>query len=280
MAGGMDSFGDIHRAQYYQLDEKGVTFIERAIRYGNKFQENKNSAQVSLFGEASEVQFPEPEIPDAEKWGVMEELSKEKELVGIYISGHPLDDFKTEMKYYCNTPLTIFQNQEELLNRDIAIGGIVTTVEHRVSKNGKGWAMFSLEDYSGSFEFRVFGEEYLKFRHFLVPNSFLYIKVFCRKGWNNDVRLTFGNMQLLQDILEEFSKKITLNFSIKDITELNVQKLSTILSKHKGTKNLNFTVYDLEENIKLNLPSRSFKVDISNELIEVLRNEQIQFKLN
>ena len=280
MAGGMDSFGSIHRAQYYQLDEKGVTFIERAIRYGNKFQENKNSAQVSLFGEASEVQFPEPEIPEAEKWGVMEELSKEKELVGIYISGHPLDDFKTEMKYYCNTPLTIFQNQEDLLNRDIAIGGIVTNVEHRVSKNGKGWAMFTLEDYSGSFEFRVFGEEYLKFRHFLVPNSFLYIKVFCRKGWNNDVRLTFGNMQLLQDILEEFSKKITLSLSIKDITELNVQKLNTILSKYKGTKNLNFTVYDLEENIKLNLPSRSFKVDISNELIEVLRNEQIQFKLN
>jgi len=280
MAGGMDSFGSIHRAQYYQLDEKGVTFIERAIRYGNKFQENKNSAQVSLFGEASEVQFPEPEIPEAEKWGVMEELSKEKELVGIYISGHPLDDFKTEMKYYCNTPLTIFQNQEDLLNRDIAIGGIVSSVEHRVSKNGKGWAMFTSEDYSGSFEFRVFGEEYLKFRHFLVPNSFLYIKVFCRKGWNNDVRLTFGNMQLLQDILEEFSKKITLSLSIKDITELNVQKLSTILSKYKGTKNLNFTVYDLEENIKLNLPSRSFKVDISNELIEVLRNEQIQFKLN
>ena len=280
MAGGMDSFGNIHRAQYYQLDEKGVTFIERAIRYGNKFQENKNSAQVSLFGEASEIQFPEPEIPEAKKWGVMEELSKEKELVGIYISGHPLDDFKTEIKYYCNTPLTVFQNQEDLLNRDIAIGGIVTNVEHRVSKNGKGWAMFSLEDYSGSFEFRVFGEEYLKFRHFLVPNSFLYIKVFCRKGWNNDVRLTFGSMQLLQDILEEFSKKITLSLSIKDITELNVQKLSTILSKYKGTKNLNFTVYDLEENIKLNLPSRSFKVDISNELIEVLRNEQIQFKLN
>ena len=81
VAGGFDSFGNIHRAQYYQLDEKGVTFIERAIRYGNKFQENKNSAQVSLFGEASEVQFPEPEIPEAEKWGMMEELSKEKELV-------------------------------------------------------------------------------------------------------------------------------------------------------------------------------------------------------
>ncbi|WP_445725707.1 DNA polymerase III subunit alpha, partial [Flavobacterium sp.] len=225
MAGGLDSFKNVHRAQYYQLDEKGVTFIERAIRYGNKYQENKNSAQISMFGEASEVQFPEPEIPHAQKWGMMEELSKEKELVGIYISGHPLDDFKTEIRYYCNTPLTVFQNQAELVNKDIAVGGIITNVEHRVSKNGKGWASFNLEDYSGSHEFRLFGEEYLKFRHFLVPNSFIYAKIFCRKGWNNDVRITFGTIQMLQDILEEFSKKITLNLSLKDINEANIQKL-------------------------------------------------------
>ncbi|WP_457610541.1 DNA polymerase III subunit alpha, partial [Lutibacter sp.] len=103
MAGALDSFKNVHRAQYYQLDEKGVTFIERAIRFGNKYQENKNSAQISMFGEASEIQFPEPEIPAAEKWGMMEELSKEKEMVGIYISGHPLDDFKNEVKYFSNT---------------------------------------------------------------------------------------------------------------------------------------------------------------------------------
>jgi len=281
LAGGMDSFGNIHRAQYYQLDEKGVTFIERAIRYGNKFQENKNSAQVSLFGETSEVQFPEPEIPAAEKWGMMEELSKEKELVGIYISGHPLDDFKTEIKYYCNTPMAAFQNLANLKDKDMSIGGIVTSVEHRVSKQGKGWAIFTFEDYSGGYEFKIFGEEYLRFRHFLVPNSFLYIKVFGRKNYyNDDVKLSFGSMQLLHEILEDFSKKITIQLSLKDITELNVQKLNTILSKYKGSKNLNFTVYDIEENLKLNLPSRSYKVDISNELIEVLRNEQIQFKLN
>jgi len=280
MAGGLDSFKNVHRAQYYHLDEKGFTFIERAIKYGNKFQENKNSAQISMFGEASEIQFPEPEIPEAQKWGVMEELSKEKELVGIYISGHPLDDFKTEINYFCNTPLTVFQNENQLMGKDLAVGGIITNIEHRVSKNGKGWASFSLEDYSGSHEFRLFSEEYLKFRHFLVPNAFIYAKIFCRKGWKDDVRFTFGTIQLLQDILEEFSKKITLNLSIKDINEANIEKLNTILSNFKGTKNLNFTVFDTEENLKLNLPSRSYKVDISNELIEVLNKEQIHFKLN
>lgn len=281
MAGGMDSFKEVHRAQYYQLDEKGIPFIERAIRYGNKYQENKNSAQVSLFGEASEIQFPEPEIPEAERWGMMEELSKEKELVGIYISGHPLDDFKTEIQYYCNTPLMAFQNQAALINMDVSIGGIVTNIEHRVSKNGKGWATFALEDFSGSSEFRMFGEEYLRFRHFLVPNSFLYVKIFVKKGWNDgDVRLSFGNIQMLQDVLEEFSKKITLNISLSDLNELSIQKLKEFLSQHKGTKSLNFLVYDMEEKIKLNLPSRSYKVDISNEFIDALRQKQINFKLN
>jgi len=280
MAGGMDSFGNIHRAQYYQLDEKGVTFIERAIRYGNKFQENKNSAQVSLFGEASEVQFPEPEIPEAEKWGMMEELSKEKELVGIYISGHPLDDFKTEIKCFCNTPIAAFHNQANLIDKDMSVAGILSNVEHRVSKNGKGWALFTLEDYSGANEFRIFGEDYLRLRHFLVPNSFLYAKIIGRKGWNNDVRITFSSIQLLQDVLEKFSKKITLSIANDEINETSIKKLSTIFEKFKGKKPLSFDVYDKEEQIKLTLPSRSFKVDISNELIETLNNEQIHFKLN
>jgi DNA polymerase-3 subunit alpha len=280
MAGGLDSFKNVHRAQYYQLDEKGVTFIERAIRYGNKYQENKNSAQVSLFGEASEIQFPEPEIPEAEKWGMMEELSKEKELVGIYISGHPLDDFKTEINYFCNTPVSSFQNQDDLLNRDASIGGIVTNVEHRTSKNGKGWAAFTFEDYSGSFEFRIFGEEYLKFKHFLIPNSFLYIKIYGKKGWNNDVRISFTNIQLLHDVLEEFSKKITLQLSINEISKNSIEKLNNILNDFKGKKTLNFFIVDNDENLTLNLPSRSYKIDISNELLEKLKNEQINFKLN
>jgi DNA polymerase-3 subunit alpha len=280
MAGGFDSFKNVHRAQYYQLDEKGVTFIERAIRYGNKFQENKNSAQVSLFGESSEIQFPEPEIPKAEKWGMMEELSKEKELVGIYISGHPLDDFKTEMKYYCNTPLTAFQNLTQLLDKDISVGGIVTSVEHKVAKNGNGWASVIIEDYSGSFEFKLFGEKYLKFRHFLVPNSFLHIKISVRNDWNKNPRVEFLNVQLLQDVLEEFTKKITLNFSINEINEVNIQKINALINQYKGKKILNFVVFDIEENIKLTLPSRTYKVDISNEFIEELMTEQIHFKLN
>ena len=281
LAGGLDSFTNTHRAQYFATDEKGITFIERAIRFGNKYQENKNSAQVSLFGETSEIQFPEPEIPPAKKWNIMEELSKEKEVVGIYISGHPLDDFKTEITYFCNGELTMLQNLETILNRDASFGGIVTAVEHRISKNGKGWASFTLEDYSGSYAFNIFGEEYLKFKHFLIPNSFLYVKVFGKKGWKeNDVRLSFVNIQLLQDVLEDFSKKLTLNIDLRDINKNTIEKLNELLKNYIGKKIVNFTIFDAEEKLKLTLSSRSYKVNISNELLEKLNKEQIAFKLN
>jgi DNA polymerase-3 subunit alpha len=280
LAGGFDSFKNAHRAQYFKTDEKGSTFLEKAIRFGNKFQENKNSAQVSLFGETSEIQFPEPDIPSAEKWGVMEELSKEKEMVGIYISGHPLDDFKTEIRYFCKGKLAMLQNLEPLLNRDLAFGGIVSNVEHRISKNGKGWAAFTLEDYSGAYEFRMFGEEYLKFRHFLVPNSFLYLKIAIRKGWKDDFRITFINIMLLQDVLKEFSKKITLKFDVSEVNSETISKINTLLDENKGKKTVNIVVEDAAEKLKLTMPSRSFKVDISNEFLDLLREKQIKYWLN
>ncbi|MCF6279892.1 MAG: DNA polymerase III subunit alpha [Flavobacteriaceae bacterium] len=203
-AGGFDSFTETHRAQYFVLDEKGHPFLEKAMKFGSKYQENKNSSQVSLFGESSEVQFDEPIIPASEKWGVMEKLSREKEVVGMYISGHPLDDFKNELDNFCNAVLTDFQDPKALLNKDVSIAGIISDVEHRISKNGKGWASFFIEDYTTVHEFRIFGEEYLRFNHFLVQNSFLHIKISGRKNfYNDDVRLQFTDIQLLQDVLEK-----------------------------------------------------------------------------
>ena len=185
LAGGFDGFGDTHRAQYFHDEGDGITFLEKAIKYGAKHQENENSAQVSLFGAASDVQIAEPEVPPCEDWGTMEKLAQEKEVVGVYISGHPLDDFKTEMKTFCNGNLAMFNSLENYVNRDITFGGVVTDIQHRVSKQGKGWAIFMVEDYTDSYEFRIFGEEYLKFRHFLVKNSFVYVKSFVREGWVN-----------------------------------------------------------------------------------------------
>ncbi len=280
-AGGFDSFTDTHRAQYFALDEKGQTFLEKAMRFGSKYQENKNSSQVSLFGETSEVQFDEPTIPYCEKWGIMEKLSQEKEVVGIYISGHPLDDYKNELDNFCNAALIDFDDPKALLNKDVAIGGIVSSVEHKVSKNGKGWASFFMEDYTTAHEFRIFGEEYLKFKHFLIPNSFLHIKISGRKNYyNDDVRLQFNEIQLLQDILNKLSKKVTIELTLDEVNPNKLNTITTILNAHKGDKNLHFTVIEKEEKIKINLPSRSKKVAITNELLSSLKNEEFSFKLN
>jgi len=281
LAGGFDSFTDTIREQYYALDEKGLTFIEKAIKYGNKFQESKNSAQVSLFGEASDVQFDEPIIPSCEPWNVMEKLSKEKEVIGIYISGHPLDDYKTEIKYFCNAKLDILKEIDKLEGKELTFAGIITDVQHRISKNGKPWGMFTFEDYSDAYEFRLFNEDYLKFRHFLIPNTFLYIKTMLRRPWQNgDVRVQITNIQQLQDILSKMAKKITIQLNINSINNNEIESINKVLKKHKGSQGLNFMVYDIDEKIKLSMPSRTNKIEISNELIEELTQHELKFKLN
>src|SRR5690606_22668110 len=208
LAGGFDSFKETHRAQYFHDEGDGVTFLEKAMRYGAKYQENENSSQVSLFGEASDVQIPEPLVPPCEEWSTMEKLAKEKEVVGIYISGHPLDDYKFEMRYFCHSKLEGLKNLEQHVGKNLSFGGIVTNVQHRTAKNGKGWATFVVEGYDESFEFRIFDEEYLKFRHFLLQNQFAYFKITVKEGWVNretgkktDPRIQFVDVKMLADVL-------------------------------------------------------------------------------
>ncbi|MGI9530872.1 DNA polymerase III subunit alpha [Lutimonas sp.] len=281
LAGGFDSFQTANRSQYFALDEKGLTFIEKAIRFGNKFQESKNSAQVSLFGEASEVQFDEPIIPPCEPWNVMEKLSKEKEMIGIYISGHPLDDFKTEIQYFCNAKVDSLQNINQLEGMELSFAGIITDVQHRVSKNGKPWGMFTFEDYSDAYEFRLFNEDYLKFRHYLIPNTFLFLKTVMRRAWQNgDVRVVITAIQQLQDVLGKMAKKITLNLPIEKIDETTVEVLDQVFKNHPGSQHLNFMIIDRKEKLKLNMPSRNSKINITKELIDELNEKEWSFKLN
>ncbi len=285
-AGAFDSFTDTHRAQYFSTDEKGITFLERAMKFGSKYQENKNSAQVSMFGETSSVQFPEPDIPECETWGTMELLSQEKEVIGIYISAHPLDDFKNEM-IFCNATLKHFKEDlTKHLNMNLSFAGIITDVQHRVSKAGKGWAMFTIEDYGDSHEFRIFGEEYLKMKHFLVPNSFLFVRATIQPGWTNkegvkgEPRLKFTEMKLLHDIMDALCKKITIKMPVSEIKENTILNLETILKNNPGTQSLHFSIWDAKEKIEVSLPSRNTKIKISNELLTTLERQHIHFKLN
>ena len=287
LAGGFDGFGGTHRAQYFHDDGSGMSFLEKVVKYAQKFQENQNSSQVSLFGEASDVQIPEPEVPPCDEWGTMEKLRREKEVVGIYISGHPLDDFKIEMNYFCNGKISDFRDLEAIVNRDLTIGGVVVDVQHRVSKNGKGWAIFMVEDYDESYEFKIFGEEYLRMKHFFVPNNFVHMKVFIKEGWTNkdtgkkgEPRIQFREMNLLHDVMDKYAKKITIQLNIDDLQSEKIDWLKDTFLSHKGESHLNFVVYEMKEQVKLHMPSRKHKVKISQELIETLEREQFMYKLN
>lgn len=287
LAGGFDSFGDTHRAQYFHDEGDGITFLEKAVKYGSKFQENQNSSQVSLFGEASEVQIPEPIVPPCEEWGTMEKLRREKEVVGIYISGHPLDDFKKEIKAFCKNTVSDFSRLEEHVNRELTVAGVITDVQHRVSKNGKGWGLFTLEDYNESYELRIFGEEYLKFRHFLMINSFVHVRAYVREGWVNrdtgkkgDPRLQFNDFKQLQDVMDAFAKKLTIKLNIDRLQEQRIQTLKDTLTLHKGDHPISFVIYEMQEEIKLKLSSRKQKVKINSELLSELEAHEIHYKLN
>ena len=292
-AGGFDCFDNTHRAQYFHIEGEGITFLEKAIRYGSKFQENENSSQVSLFGEASEVQIAEPIVPPCEDWSTMEKLAKEKEVVGIYISGHPLDDYRFEMKYFCNVRLAHLKSLETLVGKTLTFGGIVTNVQYRTGKNGKDWAMFTLEGYDESHDFRIFNEEYLKFRHFLVNNQFIYFKIHVKDGWVNretgkksDPQINFQDAKLLADVLPTFAKKLSIQLNIQDLRPNLIQKLNEVFKANSGDNPVSFEVIETEiiekpqEVIKLTQPvliiNNEEEIDIENlDVNDIIDDEEL-----
>ncbi len=289
LAGGFDSFGDVHRAQFFARDEKGMTFLEKAIKFGNAYQESVNSSQVSLFGEASDVQLPEPLVPPCDTWGTMETLSKEKEVVGIYISAHPLDDYKNEMKF-ANCGVSLFKEDlRQHVGKSFSFAGILTSSEHRIAKNGNGWGSFVIEDYTDSNEFRLFGEDYMRYQHMLVPNSFLYISGMIQRGWmqkdgsEGAPREKFSDFSLLSDVMGKKCKKITFKLRLNEITNERVEQLEMLLSGFTGEgakQTVGFNIISEKDRIDIEMPSRTYKLNITSELFEYLDKEGFDYKLN
>ncbi len=287
LAGGFDGFG-ADRAQYFHRDVEGVLFLEKILRYAAKFQENENSMQISLFGEASEVQFPEPEIPACESWGTMKKLHQEKEVVGLYISGHPLDDYKYTIKNFTTASLRQFKDLNELINRELQVAGIVSDVKHLEGRDGQGFGIFQLEDYEDSFEFRLYGEDYLKFRHFLVINTFIHTKVVVREGWvsrktgkKGDPRINIQNIGLLKDVIDKQSKKLSIALPVTKIDDKMIDWLSLLINENSGNKNLEVQIFDSSEpQHSVALSSKKYRIDISPTLMNELEKKQIYFKLS
>ena len=287
LAGGFDSFPNVKRAQYFNPDGDGITFLEKALRFGSKYQENLNSSQTSLFSEETTSTYQDLSIPDCEAWTNLIRLKKEKEVVGIYISSHPLDDFTHEIEHFITLSLNQLGDLDRLVNREFSVGGIVNEIQHLESRNGKGWARFMVEDFTDQYEFRIFGEDYLKYRHFLVVNQFIRLRLMIREGWTNREtgkvgapRMQYLHFEMLQNTVENNAKKLTLQLEISKIKNEDVIQLQDELKSFKGDKPLLFNVYDSEKKVKLTLNSKKQKVRITPELLKLLDEKQWHYKLN
>lgn len=282
LAGAFDSFGNIHRAQYFSEDNNGHVFLDKAIRFGHTYQEQLNSSQHSLFGEEVDVEIPEPEIPNCEKWGTLQTLSKEKEVVGIYLSGHPLDDYKFELRNFCNSDFREFGDFEFLQKKqEVKVAGIVTEVAHRTTKTGKPFGTFTLEGYDENFRFMLFSDDYAKFKGYLNMDWFLFVRGKVQKRqWNDELEFKVLQIEMLQDIKDKYSKKLTLTIESTEVNNESIEWLDTLFNTKSGPCTLNIEVLDMEDKNKVRFRSRSRQISLSNKLIEELeKTANISFKV-
>jgi len=284
LGGCFDGFDQAHRAQYFTEDINGKPFLENLVRFGASFQESKNSAQVSLFGESSEVQIPEPSVPHAESWGTLEKLRREKEIVGIYISGHPLDDFKLEMQHFCNIEINELVDREKLIGKEIRFAGILTEVAHLTTKNGKPYGKFTIEDYNGSETVFLFGDDYLNAKSHLSPDWFVYFKGKVeRNKWKEDGRpdLKIHQVELLQELREKIANKIEVEIDFHQIDDTLVADLHSLFERNPGSCGLMLTVVDSQRKIKIPMRSKTIQVELTDDLIQGLdRMPMASYQLN
>ncbi len=283
-AGAFDSF-EIPRAAYFLGD--GGSFIETLIRYANRYHEEKAAAQVSLFGASGGSTTPGammPRVPQVtQTWSRMEQLNFERDVVGIYISGHPLDDFRLEMDNFCSTTLDKV-GEEIWQNRDLSIAGIVTKFQERYAKNGNPFCIFTVEDYGGSLEIALFGDDYVKHGPYIKQDHFLFIRGRMQPSWRNQGQFEFKatQIQLLPEVREKLCKQLSIELNMKLVSRELVNELNNIVAANPGRCDLLVTLKDVDSTVDVTLFSRKVKVAVTNELLGSLEGlvGKKSFRLN
>ncbi|MFN6038009.1 MAG: DNA polymerase III subunit alpha, partial [Bacteroidota bacterium] len=205
-AGAFDNLPEIHRALFFVPDSDGLTLCDRLSKFGNSVQNGNESSQANLFGDSEDFEIKEPAISKIEPFGKLDQLRKEKEVVGVYISGHPLDSWRIEINHIKPKSLMDLKaDVKKFSGSDFSIAGIITSVQHRVSKAGKPFGNFVLEDYNGSYEFVLFGEDYIKYKNYLELEMALHVRARVQERYNmpGNLEVKISKMQLLSDIKEK-----------------------------------------------------------------------------
>ena len=264
-------FPNGHRRQYLEQLEGQPNLIELAVGFGNNRQNEKNAAQHSIFGGDSGVAIPKPKLPNCEPYSDIEKLRIEKDVVGFYISGHPLDQFKVEIDNFCSCTV---DRTEEFKNQVIRVAGIVVKNNERITKKGNPFGLFSIEDFNGSLDMAMFGEDYMKNRHLIATGSFVYIIGRVEERYNQPGVWEFRPkiIQLLSEIRDELSKELALTVEASLVNDLLVDQLDTLATDNPGKCKMSINVYDIEEQISVELLSKKYLVFPSNSLMKELSN--------
>ncbi|MEO8474348.1 MAG: DNA polymerase III subunit alpha [Chryseolinea sp.] len=273
LSGAFDCFTGIHRRQYVYAKDGEVSLLEKAIKYSARAQQEAQSAQASLFGGTSGTAMPQPKVDYVEPFTEIEKLNLEKEVVGIYISGHPLDNFKFELDSFCKTACSELNDLDNMVGRDARIGGIVSGVEHRTTKNGKPFGKFTLEDFSGNCTFTLFGEDYIKFRNHLNIGYFLYVEgVIVKNTWGQqNVEVKIRTIEQLHELGPKRSKGVQIKINAADLTMEMIGLIEDACSAYSGNTPLYFKIQDNTENINLELLSRKFRVSPNNDMAKQMK---------
>lgn len=283
LAGGFDSFPELKREQYFAVNSKNEVFLETLVRYGNRYQADQAAAANSLFGGENVVDIATPEIPVAERWSDLDRLNRERDLVGIYLSAHPLDEYSVVLEHVCNTHMAELEDKTALVGREITMGGIVTAVRRGISKNGNPYGIAKIEDYSGSAELPFFGNDWVTYQGYLGERTFLFIKARCQpKQWRQDeLELKITSMELLPDVKEKLIEKITILIPLSVLNKALITELAELTKERPGSTELYFKVRDEDSKMTVDLISRPVKLSVGRELITYLKERpDLEFRIN
>ena len=282
LSGGFDGMG-LKREQFFVDVANNENYLESIMRYGNKFQNDQDMAMNSLFGGDNAVEIARPEIPAADPWSDLELLNKERELVGIFLSAHPLDEYYVILQHVCNTQMKELEDKEALAGREITMGGMVTSVRRGMTKNNNPYGIVKIEDYSGSAEIPLFGKDWLTYQAYMNENMLLFIKARCQpRQWNpNELELKLTGIDLLSDVKDDVIERITILIPLEELNSSFISELFDLSMRSNGATELYFKIKDTESSQTLDFVSSKIKVSVGKDFISLLKERpNLSFHLN
>lgn len=288
LSGAFDCFG-LNRSQYFALEGKSDT-IDKAVRYGEAVRAQRESAQSSLFGDEGDDTFrmEPPHIPACEEWPDLDKLKRERDVVGLFISSHPLDRYRCVLDNYCTVSLEQLADIDRFVGQEVAFGGMITRSENFTARNGNPCGSYTLEDINASFELRLYDEKYASFSPFLFENAMVFIRASVLKGWENKTtgqvgrpRLVINSVQLLSEVARNTPKKVIVTVDVADIDADFITSLRQVLQGSDGYCPVEVRVEDRATGLALSMPVRTMKVELTREVLarlETLSGRQVRLE--